>query len=100
MNMTSKYLKLTLPERLYNDALELVNIFGYSNIQDLTIDSLRQETRNLKKELALINLEKNFGSKISTKKLTKNIRESISLKHTPSEARAITKKYNLKDIKV
>jgi ribosomal protein L29 len=97
--MESKYVKLTLPRKLYQDSLKLVKEFGYSNIQDLTVDSLRKQTIELKKEQALINLKKNLGSVKPKQRLTKEQREKIA-ETSLTRAKEITKKYGLEDIKI
>jgi len=98
--MESKYVKLTVPATLYNEGLRLVDEFGYSNIQDLTIESLRKQIMELKREQVLVNLRKNFGSAKSKKIPTKKERDMIARQHTPKRAREITKRFGLEDIKI
>ena len=98
--MESKHVKLTLPARLYQESTKLVKEFGYSNIQDLTVESLRKNIIELKREQALVNLKKNLGSVKAKPRLTKEQRELIAEKHTPTRAKEITKKYGLEGIKI
>lgn len=91
--MGSKYVKLTIPEKLYGDSLAVAREFGYSNLQDLTVESLRKQVLELKREQALSNLKKNFGSLKAGKRLTRKEMEELAIKHTPARAKEITKKY-------
>ncbi len=93
--MENKHVKLTVPAKLYQEGLELVREFGYSNIQDLTVESLRKQIIELKRQQALINLKKSFGSVKAKSRLIKKQLESIAEKHTPKRAREITKKFGL-----
>ena len=95
INMQSTYIKLTLPKKLYQDSLKLIKEFGYSNVQDLTVESLRKQIIDLKKQQALINLKKNFGSVKARPRLSKQEKETIAERHTPVRAKEITKKYGL-----
>lgn len=97
--MISKHVKLTVPETLYKEGQQLVREFGYSNIQDLTIDGLRKQIIDLKKQQALINLKKNLGSVRPKQRLTKQERERIAEKSL-QRANEITKKYDLEDIQI
>lgn len=98
--MESKYVKLTVPKKLYQESLQLVREFGYSNIQDLTVECLRKQVIELKRQQALINLKKSFGSVKGKQMLTKAQREVIAEEHTPKKASAITKEFGLGDIKI
>ena len=97
--MTSQYVKLTLPKKLYQEGLQIVKELGYSNIQDLTVESLRKQILELKREQALINLKKNFGSAKPRPRLTKGQKEDIA-KHSLKRAKEITKRFGLEDIKI
>ncbi|MDO8740400.1 MAG: hypothetical protein Q7J54_02365 [Candidatus Woesearchaeota archaeon] len=55
--METKQVKLTLPKSLYDEGNELVREFGYSNLQDLTLEGLRKEVMELRKQQALMNLK-------------------------------------------
>lgn len=98
--MESKYVKLTLPKKLYQEGLFMVKEFGYSNLQDLTIESLRKQVIELKREQALINLRRNLGSVKFKKRMTVKQKEEIAKKHTPLRAKELTKEFELKDIEI
>jgi len=97
--MVSNYVKLTVPSKLYKDGLKLVKEFGYSNIQDLTIESLRKQVIELKRQQALINLKRSFGSVKPRARLTKEQKEKIA-ESSLKRAKEITKRYNLEDVKI
>ncbi len=97
--MASQYVKLTMPRQLYADGLELVKEFGYSNIQELTVESLRKQIIELKRHQALITLENNFGSVRAKKRLTKEQKEAIA-EHSLQKAKGITKEFGLADIRI
>ena len=87
--MATRSVKLTIPNKLFNDSKQAVQEFGYLNIQDLTLDALRKEIHELKKQKALYTLEKNFGSVKPTNQNRKKIAQEY-LKKKPSE---ILRKY-------
>lgn len=92
--METRQVKLTIPKNLYEEGNNIVNEFGYSNIQELALESLRKKVIELKKQQALINLKKNFRS-VKAKPLTEEERKKIAeeyLKKKPSE---ILRKFNL-----
>lgn len=92
--MESKSIKLTLPIKLFEEGTKLVNEFGYSNIQDITLEGLRKELTELKKQRALINLKKNFRS-VKTKPLTEEQKEKIAEEYIKKDTSNIFKKYKL-----
>jgi len=92
--METKQVKLTIPETLYKEGNKLVKEFGYSNIQDLTLEGLRKEIIDLKKQQALINLKKNFRS-VKAKPLTKEERERIAEEYVKTNPSEIFRKFNL-----
>lgn len=98
--MKSRYIKLTVPENLYREGILLVKEFGYSNIQDLTVESLRSRILDLRKQLVLMRIKRLQGSVKPGPRLTREEKEEIARKHTPERARWITKKYHLEDIKI
>lgn len=97
--MESKHVKLTVPKKLYQESLQLVKEFGYSNIQDLTVECLRKQVIELKKQQALINLKKNFGSVKNKPRVTKEQKERIA-ESSLGRAERLTKRYNLENIKI
>jgi hypothetical protein len=92
LNMETKQVKLTLPMNLYEEGSKLVKEFGYSNIQDLTLEGLRREIIELKKQQALINLKKNFRS---VKESKKEQREKIAKDYLKTKPSEIFRKFNL-----
>ena len=98
--MASKYVKLTIPDKLFTDGNNIAKEFGYSNIQDLTLESLRKQIIELKKQQALLYLKESHGSVQPKKRLTKKEKERIAKLHTPKRAKEITKEYGLEDIKI
>lgn len=98
--MESKHVKLTVPKKLYQESLQVVKEFGYSNIQDLTVEGLRKQVIDLKRQQALINLKNSFGSAKPKPRLTKEQKEKIAKKHTPERSKEITKKYGLEDVAI
>ncbi len=97
--MTTKSIKLTLPETLYEEGTKLVKDFGYSNLQDLTVEGLRIKIIELKKQQALLNLKKSFRSVKPKPRLTKEQKEKIA-ESSLERTEKIMKKYNLEDIKI
>lgn len=97
--METKQVKLTLPKSLYEEGNKLVQEFGYSNLQDLTLEGLRKEVMELRKQQALMNLKKNFGSVKPKPRLTKEQKERIA-ETSLKRAKEITKRYNLEDVKI
>lgn len=89
-----------MPSKLYEDSAKIAEEFGYSNIQDLTIECLRQYVNELRKRESLLKLKRILGSTEVKKRLTKEQKEMIANKHNPKRANEITKKYGLEDIKV
>lgn len=92
--METKCVKLTLPKNLYEEGNKVVKKFGYSNLQDLTLEGLRKEIIELKKQQALINLKKNFRS-VKGKKLTKEQREKIAKEYRKTKPSEIFRKFDL-----
>lgn len=60
--MNTKLVNIRLPEQLYAEGKELVEIAGYANFQELLKDSLRHSIQEIKKDQAFVNLQKLFGS--------------------------------------
>ena len=98
--MNSKFVKLTLPLKLYRDGVETVKEFGYSNIQELTVEGLRNKIMELKRERAVIALEKLKGSAKPRPRLTQEQRDKIAREHTPERARQMTKMFGLEDVTI
>lgn len=94
VNMETKCVKLTLPKNLYEEGNRVVKEFGYSNLQDLTLEGLRKEIIELKKQQALMNLKKNFRS-VKAKPLTKKQREKIAEEYIKTKPSEIFRKFNL-----
>ena len=97
--MESKYVKLTVPKKLYQDSLQIVKEFGYSNLQDLTVEGLRKQVIELKKQQALINLKKSFGSMKPKPRLTKEQKEKIA-ETSLERADRIAKEFGVDDIAI
>ena len=93
-SMETKQVKLTLPKSLYEEGNELVREFGYSNLQDLTLEGLRKEVMELRKQQALVNLKKHFRS-VKAKPLTEKQREKIAEEYVKTDTSKIFKEYGL-----
>lgn len=92
--METKQVKLTLPKNLYEEGSRIVKEFGYSNLQDLTLEGLRREIIDLRKQQALMNLKKHFRS-VKAKPLTKAQREKIAEEYVKTDTSKIFKEYGL-----
>ena len=97
--MESKHVKLTVPKQLYQESLQVVKDFGYSNIQDLTVEGLRKQVIELKRQQALINLKKSFGSVKPRPRLTKEQKEKIA-ETSLERAEKIAKEFGVDDIAI
>lgn len=95
--MESRHVKLTMPIKLYEDSKLLAKENGYSNIQDLALESLRRQIAELKK---IADLRKLLGSAKPRPRLTKEEKEKIAREHTPEEARRLTKEFGFEDIRI
>lgn len=95
--MNTKLINVRLPENLYEEGKEVVEEAGYANFQEFIKDSIRSKITEVKKDKALINLEKSFGStkgKIR-KPFTKEIKDKLAGEHTPKRARELMEKVGL-----
>ena len=92
--METKQVKLTLPKSLYEEGNKLVQEFGYSNLQDLTLEGLRKEVMELRKQQSLMNLKKHFRS-VKAKPLTKEQREKIAEEYVKTKPSEIFREFNL-----
>ncbi len=93
--METKLVNVRLPKKLYREGKEVVEIGGFANFQEFIKDAIRHSVRENKKDQALINLYKNFGSTKGKKRkpFTKEIKDKIALEHTPERAREIMKRF-------
>lgn len=77
--MQSRFIKLTLPINLYNKSKKIAKDHGYSNIQDLAIDSLRKNIEKISLQEAIKSVEKLKGSvKSPARRLTEEEKEYIA----------------------
>jgi len=83
-----------MPKTLYDEGNRLVREFGFSNLQDLTLEGLRKEIIELRKEQALLNLKKNFRS-VKGKPLTEKEREKIAKEYLKTDTSEIFRKFNI-----
>lgn len=60
--MSTKLVNVRLPEQLYKQGREVVDSAGYANFQELVKDSLRHTIHDIKKDQAILKLQKSFGS--------------------------------------
>lgn len=97
--MQSKSVKLTINRQLYNEGMFLVKDLGYSNIQELVAESLRNKIQEIKVQRIIADLEKLKGSAKPRPRLTRAQREKIAREHTPERARQITKEFGLDKLK-
>lgn len=77
----------------------LVKDLGYSNIQELVAESLRNKIQEIKVQRIITELEKLKGSAKPRPRSTREEREKIALEHTPERARQITKEFGLDKLK-
>lgn len=78
--METKLINVRLPEKLYEEGKDIVKQGSYSNFQEFIKDSIRHNINQLKKDKALLNLEKSFGSTKGKvrKPFTKEIKNKIA----------------------
>lgn len=78
--METKLINVRLPEELYKEGKDIVKRGGYANFQELIKDSVRHQINEIKKDRALINLEKSFGSTKGKvrKPFTKEVKDKIA----------------------
>jgi len=95
--MHTKLVNVRLPERLYKKGKETVEEAGYANFQELIKDSIRQRITEIKKDKALLNLERSFGSTKGKKRIpfTKEIKNRIAEAHTEERGRKLMKMVGL-----
>lgn len=84
-------IKLTIPKPLAKQTQDNVKHFGYSNLQELTLDALRQKNRELD---TLRWLEKTRNS-LDIKELTADEREQLAKTFTPQTSSEILRKFQL-----
>jgi len=92
--MTTKLVNVRMPENLYHEGKEAVEEGGYANFQELIKDAVRHQIKEIKKDQALINLEKSFGSTKGKKKkpFTPKIKNRIAEEHTEKRAKELFKR--------
>jgi len=95
--MKTKLVNVRLPLKLYSLCMGVVAEEGYANFQEFIKDAVRHSVQESRKDKALINLEKNFGSAKGKKRkpFTKEIKERIALEHTPERAKELMKRFGL-----
>lgn len=95
--MATKLVNVRIPDNLYSEGKQVVEEAGYANYQEFIKDSIRSKISEIKKDKALINLEKSFESTKGKKRkpLTKEIKDKIAREHTPRRARELMKKVGL-----
>ncbi len=78
--METKLVNVRLPKNLYKEGKDIVEKGGYANFQELIKDSVRHQINQIKKDKALLNLEKGFGSTKGKvrKPFTKEIKERLA----------------------
>ncbi len=99
--MKTKLVNVRLPEKLFEEGKEICK-GEYANFQEFIKDSIRHAVLEIKKQRALFNLRKSFGSTKNKKRklFTKEIKERIAEEHTPERAKEITRKYSLEHLKI
>ncbi|MEK6952984.1 MAG: hypothetical protein AABX29_08275 [Nanoarchaeota archaeon] len=98
--MKDKSIHLRVPTLLYQESEEIKKDFGFSNIQEFIKDAMRKTILEYKRQKALKNLEKNFGSVKNIKRLTREEREKLALELTPEEGEKLSKKYGLEKVRI
>jgi len=98
--MKDKSIHLRVPTLLYQESEEIKKDFGFSNIQEFIKDAMRKTILEYKRQKALKNLEKNFGSVKNIKRLTKEEREKLALEFTPKRDVELAKKYGLEGVTI
>ena len=78
--MRTQLVNVRLPKKLYQEGKELVEDEGYANFQEFIKDSIRHAIYEIKKQKALLDLEKNFGiaKNRKIKHLTQEDKEKIA----------------------
>lgn len=78
--MHTKLVNVRLPEQLYSEGKDIVETEGYANFQEFVKDSLRHAINEIKKDQALANLQKSFGSTKGKerKPFTQDIKEQLA----------------------
>ena len=90
--MINKQINIRIPETLYKESEIIIKKEGFSNLQELIKQTLRERV----KEYAIIKkLEKLKGSVKSNKILTKEERDKIARDINPKRSEEIIKKYDL-----
>ena len=83
--MITKLVNVRFPEQLYAEGKQIVETAGYANFQELVKDSLRQTIQKIKKDQALINLQRLFGStagkkrKLFTQEMKNKLAEELTV---------------------
>jgi Arc/MetJ-type ribon-helix-helix transcriptional regulator len=95
--MKTKLVNVRLPLKLHSLCMGIIAEEGYANFQEFIKDAIRHSVQESRKDKALINLEKNFGSTKGKKRkpFTKEIKERIALEHTPERAKELMKRFGL-----
>lgn len=95
--METKLINVRLPKSLYKDGKDIVEKGTYANFQEFIKDSIRHQINQIKKDKALLNLEKSFGSTKGKvrKPFTKEIKDRLAREHTPERARELMRRVGL-----
>ena len=95
-----KSIHLRVPKLLYKESENIKKDFGFSSIQEFIKEAMRKTILEYKRQQALKNLERNFGSIKNIKRLTKKEREKIALEFTPERDKELAKKYGLEEVTI
>lgn len=90
--MANKLINLRMTNKLIKESKEIAKDFGFSNIQELIKESLRNTILEYKRKRALLWLERNFASINKTKRLTKEERKSLFKKFNEEKSDEIFRK--------
>ena len=89
----STAIKLTLPDNLAQQLQEYAKELGYTNIQEITLEALREKTIRLQ---ALQTLKKHY-QKTKTDYITQEERNQLMKTYTQEEQLKILKELNLRN---
>ncbi len=95
-----KSIHLRIPKVLYKESENIKKDFGFSSVQEFIKEAMRKTVLEYKKQRALKNLEKNFGSVKNIKRLSKEELNKIALELTPERGKELTKKYGLEEVTI
>ena len=100
LDTMDKSIHLRLPKILYKESEKIKKEFGFSNVQEFIKEAIRKTILEYKRQRALNNLKKNFGSVKNIKRLSKEELNKVALAFTPEKDKEIAKRYDLEEVTV